>query len=230
MAAEGQLVTAHEEFSLMTGLPRDVELVSTVGVPSAPESLEGYLKTVEERPDVLALKAELEMVQALRRGVRAGHWPSVALLGNYYFSREGTQKGNDWDVGVTMNFPLFLGGMVSAQNREVHEREAEVQLLIAQARRQAENVIRTAYNNLSSSLSQLRVLQEALLSTERSYQLNARNYRFGQATNLEVIQALNSYQETKRTLDRTRFQALMFGAELKAATSFVFSLEKKGEQ
>lgn len=228
MAAEGQLIASLDEFSLMTGLARETELETSEEIPSMPEALESYLKRVEERPDILALKSELQMLEEQKRVVRAGHFPSLSLLGNYYFSREGTQKGNDWDVGVSMNFPLFMGGSVTAQNREVVEKEQELQLLIARQRRRAQIAIRTTYNNLISALNQHKALKEALLSTERSYQLNAKNYRFGQSTNLEVIQAMNSYQETKRAIDRSRFQALLAWAELRVATSFVFPIEKEG--
>jgi outer membrane protein TolC len=70
-------------------------------------------------------------------------------------------------------------------------------------------------------LDQIKALEAALKSTEGNYREQEKNYRFGQATNLDVIQALNSFQDSKRTLDRTRYLAFSAWAELKAATAQV---------
>lgn len=227
MAAEGQLVTAWDQFVLLTGLPRDVQLVRKREKPDSPQSIDVYLSLLEKRPDIAAMKAQIEGARSSIDAAKSGHFPSVSLLGNYYMTREGTQKGNNWDVGAVLTFPIFIGGLVKAQVREAGEKEGETALLLSLTRRQAEITIRTAYNNLTAALNQISALESALKSTEENYKEQEKNYRFGQATNLDVIQALNSFQDTKRTLDRTRYLALSAWAELKAATAQVSLAEVK---
>lgn len=221
MAAEGQLVTAWDQFVLFTGLPRDVKFVEKREKPDPPDKLEVYLSHLEKRPDIAAIKAQIDSFKNSIDTAKAGHLPSIALNGNYYLTREGTQKGNNWDVGATFTWPLFVGGLVKAQVREASEKTTEAEYLLGQTRRQAEIAIRTAYNNLVSSINQVNALESALNSTQANYKEQEKNYRFGQATNLDVIQALNTFQDTKRTLDRTRYLSLAAWAELKAATAQV---------
>ena len=108
---------------------------------------------------------------------------------------------------------------MSARVGEASAREKELEQLLSQTRRLAETSIRTAYNQWISALNQIQALEAALNSTEENYKEQSRNYRFGQATNLDVIQALNVFQDTKRTLERTRIQARAAFAELRALTA-----------
>lgn len=218
-AAEGQLVLAREQFVLVTGLPRDIQLVESKDQLKFPDNVDTYLSRLELRPDLVFFQARVESAQKGIEIASAGHLPSISMGGNYYLLREGTQKGNHWDVSATLSFPLFSGGSVSAQVRESILKLNEAELLLIQSRRQAETAIRTAYSHCVSALEQMRSLETAIRFAEENYREQEKNYRFGQATNLDVIQALNVFQDTKRTLDRTRYQALSAWAELKAATA-----------
>lgn len=229
MAAEGQLITAWDEFVLLTGLPRDVQLVKKRETPDPPQSIDVYLALLEKRPDITAMKAQIASAKSSVDVARSGHRPSVEALGNYYVHRTGPQDGNNWDAGISLSMPLYDGGSVSAQVREASEKEKEIELLLNQTRRQAEVAIRTNYNTLVSSLNQIKALESALSSTEQNYKEQSKNYRFGQSTNLDVIQALNLFQDTKRTLDRTNYLALSAWADLKAATAQVSLAEVKGD-
>lgn len=221
MAAQGQLVTAWDQFILFTGLPRDVKLVEKRENPAPPESIEVYLSRLDQRPDVAAVQSQIDSSKSSIDAAKAGHLPSLALNGNYYLTREGTQQGNNWDFGATLTIPIFAGGLIKAQVREAVEKVTESEFTLGQTRRLAEIAIRTAYNNLVSAMDQVKALESALNSTEANYHEQEKNYRFGQATNLDVIQALNIFQDTKRTLDRTRYLAFSAWAELKAATAQV---------
>ena len=221
-AAEGNLVIAWDQFFLLTGLPREIRLVEERERPQPPEDLETYLLRLEKRPDIAALRAQVEAATRRVDVSSAGHLPSLGIDGNYYFLHKGNQDvGNDWDIGASLRIPIFSGGLVRAQVREASEREREVELQLAQTRRQAEISVRTAYNSLLSAMGQITALESALKSTEQNYREQEKNYRFGQATNLDVIQALNTYQDTQRTLDRTRYQAFFAWAQLKSATAQV---------
>ncbi|MGK5084323.1 TolC family protein [Bdellovibrionota bacterium FG-1] len=225
MAAEGQLITVKEQFGLITGLGKHIDLAQPSETIRAPGSVDSYLSLLEKRPDIAAMKAQIEAAQKSIGVVQAGHLPALSITGDYYVFQGGTQKSNNWDAGLYLSFPIFSGGAVLAQVTEFSEREKEVELTLSQTRREAEIEIRNAYNNLVSAVNQIRSLRSALSSTEQNYKEQEKNYRFGQATNLDVIQALNVDLDTRRTLDRTRYQALTSWAELSSATAQVPMLE-----
>lgn len=221
MAMDGQFFTVKDQFALLTGLDKDTALDEPAETVPAPQPIATYLSLLENRPDILAIKAQVRESESNVRVAKAGHYPSLSATGNYYLTREGAQRGNDWDIGLSFSLPLFAGGAISGQVREFLERQKESELTLNQARRQAEIELRTAHNGLTSALNQIKSLQAALSSTEQNYHEQEKNYRFGQATNLDVIQAMNVFLDTKRTYDRTRYQAMTSWAQLNAATSQV---------
>lgn len=229
MAAQGQLVTSWDQFVLLTGLPRDIELAKKREVPEQPKNLENYLAFLDSRPDVQSMQAQIEWAKSTEDAVSAAHLPSVGVTGNYYITRDGPQKDNHWDVTGTITIPIFAGGLIKAQVHEAKEKIREVESMLGQTRRLAEISIRTAYNNLVAAMNQISALESALKSTEENYKEQEKNYRFGQATNLDVIQALNSFQDTKRTLDKTRYLALTASASLRAATAQISLADVKGD-
>jgi outer membrane protein TolC len=78
--------------------------------------------------------------------------------------------------------------------------------------------VRTLYQRLVSELDQLKTLKRASELAEQNYRAQNADYRLGLVTNLEVIQSLNSLQETKRVHDRTYFDAWATLAALEAAS------------
>ena len=67
-----------------------------------------------------------------------------------------------------------------------------------------------------SSTEQVKTLEQAVSTNEQNYTEQEKDYRFNLATNLDVLQALNNFHDTKRSLDRTRYQAMAAWAKLKA--------------
>lgn len=218
-AAEGQLESARNSFSLATGLDRRTVLHENLEMPELQASLDEYLRLVRKRPDILALESRLEAARENTSVMSAGHLPTVSLLGNYYLARKGSSENIDWDAGITVSLPIFSGGSVRAAVREARELETEAELSFHRGLRAAEAEIRTAYHNLQASVAQFRTLEDAVRTTERNYREQNREYGFSLVTNIDVIQALNLYQDAKRTLDRARFQALTAWAELRVAVA-----------
>ena len=219
IAAEGELTAALDQLVLSTGLPRHIKLLVKEDQIEKPQPVDDYLSHIDERPDIKAAKARTQSAESHISSARAGHFPSVDVGANYYPTREGARKDMNWDIGITLTMPIFTGGLVNAQMREASAVKTEADYLLASSKRRAETEIRTAYNSLVSAIDQIKALESALKFTEQNYQEQTKNYKFSQATNLDVISALNTYQETKRSFDRTRYQALLYWAQLKATTA-----------
>ncbi|MEK6775095.1 MAG: TolC family protein [Bdellovibrionota bacterium] len=221
LAAQGVHNVARDTFARVTGLDRTTLLTDPMRFPKEPKTIESYLNEIDNRPDIRALKLGVETNEHEIRSAQAGHLPTLSLIGNGYLSQSGVQSSNnpDWDIGLSLSFPIFSGGIVSAKVRQIREIEIQAELLLKNRRRVAEEEIRRAYSTLMSDLEQVKSLEKALSATEQNYKEQARNYSFSLTTNLDVIQALNALQDTKRTLDKTRFDALTAWAQLRSATA-----------
>jgi outer membrane protein len=207
----------------ITGLERDSELVETSIIPGSAGELKTYLQSLESRPDVQSLKALNSFYDYSIDAASSGHWPSLDLSGNYYLSHDGaptsTQNRDDWNAAVTLTIPVFSGGEISANVRQANELKNQSDLAMQKKLRDAEADVRTAYNNLVSALEQIKALETALAITEQNYKQQEKDYGYRLASNLDVLQALTSFQDTKRSLDKTKFQAYDAIAQLKAKTN-----------
>ncbi len=218
IAAQAELSRARDHFSYQTGLDRNMKIVDQANDPKLTESLESILAKIDSRPDMKSLTALRESAQYSVDVAKGGYWPSLDLSGNYYLSKTGTsQNDNRWDIGVTLTLPIYEGGSTQSKVRVAASQMQEADLLLKQRRRLIKSEIQTLYSNLQSLLQQKKSLETALAATEKNYLEQQKDYRYSLATNLDVIQALNTFQDTKRSYDHTRYQALITFAELEAS-------------
>lgn len=215
--AKATLRQAEEAFTLYTGLQGPYELETPASLPEFKTTQSELLKNTENRPDVVSAKEESLAADEAVGVAKGAHWPQIDLFGNYYFDRTGTLKDVKWDLGVNVTIPLFAGGTIQAAVRENLEVYKAKELSLSYTRRAAEKEMRSLADSYRSSLSQYQALKEAASLSDQSYKEQSKDYKYGLVSNLEVLQAMNTLQETKRAMDRTFFQALKTFAQLEVS-------------
>ena len=219
-AAQVAWEQARDQFVLMTGQPREVApAIPSVRdtLPSGLVPLENHLRRLEQRPDV---EAAHQVLRAAERGVDVAwgaHLPSVDAGGNWYLERTGILASTQWDISVTASMPVFQGGLVRSQVREAAQKRSTGELLLSQTRRAAEEEVRSAWLEAQGALQQIQLLERAHSLSEKNYQQQSEDYRLGLVSSLEVLSALNSHQDLKRSLDRARLQARLSLVTLRVA-------------
>jgi outer membrane protein len=226
-AAISVLERAKDSFALGTGLPRESALEESSPTLAevlaiSLEAVDVYLEKMPQRPDIVSLAESVSATDSEVSIARSGHFPSLDFTANYYFARAGIQSSVDWDLGVTLTLPLFQGGTVNSATQEAIYRRKEQELLLAQGKRSAESEIRLAYERVKSGREQFSSLENAVRLAERNYQRQVSDYRLGLVNNLEVIQAMNTFQETKRSLDQVRYEILAAWDALQASVGKLF--------
>ncbi len=210
--AEAQLLTAESEYkqSLISlqQAERTFEFYTKIKpgqmdelseVPKLTGSLNDYVIKVRTRPDIMATVQQTRVASKLIDVSKGGHYPSVDLTSNYYFDRTGVLASSEWDVGVAVVIPLFQGGGVQSGVREAVETKRIAELTSSETLRAAERDISINYQNLVQFQEQLKSLKQALAKAEEAYRLNKKDYNLGLVTNLDVLQSLNIFIETKRS-------------------------------
>ena len=159
--------------------------------------LEDYLKEIDYRPDYLATLAAERGARKKVAVVQAEHLPSIDLSADYSLIQEPRSKG-DWKVLLTMDLPIFEGGIVEARIKEQKALLRQNQLQIERLKREADQEIRTRFSNFNfSSLERIR-LQEWVELSEKNYSLLKQDYEKGVVSQLEVMDALKRWTEAKR--------------------------------
>ncbi len=214
---QGQLGVARQAFAFLSGLDPATALRDTEELPASVEPVEDYLARLVLRPDVKAGQQRLTAAQENVKVARGANLPSVDLNANRYLNRTGPLRDSEWDVGVALTVPIYTGGLLQAQVGAAVSQQTQAELALSQIRRQAEQEIRSVHQSVVYDQSQLEALDKATEAARKNYEAQQHDYRFGLVTNLDVLQALTSFQENQRALDRARFTAKSDYLTLQAA-------------
>ena len=214
------LSAAREVFAFLSGLPAATPLHDTEMVPAHPGPLDEYLARIALRPDIKAMQQRQAAAQENITVARGAHLPSLDLNANRYLERSGALENVDWDVQLALTVPLYAGGGLQSRVREALSQSTQAELSVSQARRQAEQEIRSVYQSVVLDRSQLDALEKAADAAQKNYSAQQRDYRLGLVTNLDVLQAQASFQENQRALQRVRYSAKLNWLRLQAAAVY----------
>ena len=228
---EAQLNTAEAQYQQglieLTQIEKDFEFLTKLSPGDLPElgeipklagDQEFYLSKLKARPDILAAQQQIKVANHQIDISKGGHYPSLDLVGNYYIDRTGILATSEWDAGIILSVPFYQGGGVQASVREAVATKRISELTAFETIRTAERQMSVLYQNYAQIRSQLQWLEKALAKSEEAYKLNKKDYQFGLVTNLDVLQSLNSYIQTKRSYDSLYASAHMSYYNLEAAT------------
>lgn len=211
------LIEAERSFEFYTGMKAS-ELSPLSMMPTDPGTLSVHLEKLKARPDIQAAVQQVKLRETQVSIAKGAHYPSVDFVGNYYFDRTGVLQTSEWDAAVQVSVPIFEGGRTQATVREAVENRKIAELESKQTVRAAERDLTILYQNFVASVSQLETMKSAVNKAEEGYRLNVRDYSYGQATNLDVLQSLNLFIETKRSYDSLQASAHMLYKNLEAST------------
>ncbi|MDX6767299.1 MAG: TolC family protein [Candidatus Methylacidiphilales bacterium] len=188
---------ARELFAYLIGRPADsFTLTPPSGLPAA-DKLETYLWKTGARPDLVAAAERQTATQRRSDAVRGEFLPTIK--GNFsYLALEDPEREQEWNIVVTVDVPVFDGGLRVARLSEAKSLYRASQLDFSRARRLADNEVRVAYNNFVSAAGQAVQLHEAERAALENYQAQKKDYTLGRASNLDVLSALLRWKEIIR--------------------------------
>ena len=110
-------------------------------------------------------------------------------------------------VQRALDAPLFTGGETKSVLRQAESEERASVLALSETRRNAEREVRERHRNLLSLLAQIKKLRRSAELAERNYAVQQKEYRLGLVNNLDVLSALNTWQESQVALNTTLLAA-----------------------
>ncbi|MBY0515513.1 MAG: TolC family protein [Bacteriovoracaceae bacterium] len=216
--AQYNLQSAQENLDFVTGSPHTPVFGSLPSQIESAAPLGDYLQKSQQRPDLKAKSQEVLMADKQVEIAKAGHQPNVDFTANYYGLRTGILEKSKWDVGVQVSLPLYQGGTVVAQSREMISKKRESVLGFEQLKRQIERDVKILWQNVQTIDHVIADLKKAYSRTEATYNENKKDYRYGLVTSLDVLVSLNDYINTKRSLERAILERELTFIQLKVAS------------
>lgn len=192
----------------------DIPLVGPV-----PANLGEWLKAADEGN--LSLKAA-EIVAAIAdKGIDiagSGHWPVLSADASYTNSTSGgfLAKSDDTRYGVTLNVPLFSGGITQSRVRAAKATHEQRVAELAGARRKAGSDAQIAYQNVLAGAAIVKARKQALLSNTTALEASSVGLEVGSRTTVDVLNAQQQLFAAQRDYARSRYDYLLAVLQLKA--------------
>ncbi|MBF0593486.1 MAG: TolC family protein [Candidatus Omnitrophica bacterium] len=196
-ASRGQRDVAAQLLEFLIGQP--IGQLAVDPLPEGPTDLESLVGKVDERLDVVAARESLESFKNNITVARSSFFPTVALAGNSYVKRTDANEGNDWDVMLNVNVPLFNGFNDVGLVRQARAQANEADLKLSLARRSAILEIRNAFTRYEAARRNALALSKAVIASDKNYQLQFDDFQKNLVNNLDVLQALEDLQSVRRS-------------------------------
>jgi len=204
---------AGQEFSLTTEAPYE---------PLATASLEEDLRRAYlMRADYLAAAQQVRAAEEMRRAATAEHYPNLSMAGNYGDAgiRPGSSHGV-FQVGATLNIPIFAGGKTHADVLEAEASLRQSQQQLENLRGQIDYDVRAARLDLDSAAEQVEVARSSVdLANQTLIQARDR-FAAGVTDNLEVVEAQEALAQASESFISSLYAHNIAKIELARAIGF----------
>ncbi len=161
----------------------------------------------ELRPDVLEAEQTYIVSQKKVISANAGLFPEITVDGNYYTRREGFQSGNDWDVRLTLDVPVFEVGSTLGDIKEASSNREKARLVWEEKKRMAFMEAKNALEEYNASQEAHEALHEAEKASRENYEILQKEFGQNLVNNLEVLDALRRSQDVQRRFNTAFFEA-----------------------
>ena len=228
--ALAQLDNAYEALRELTGArpPALAALSSELPlVGPNPEAADPWVDTaLQQNLGLVSAMAGLAAQQEEIRIQRAGHLPTLDLTASYTnqdqnFGGIAQIEREDGSIGLELNIPIYQGGLTRSRTREARERFQEAQALVEAARRSAERQVREAWRGVTTDISQVRALDQALQSSRTALRAQEAGLEVGTRTTVDVLNAQRELFRAERDRAQARYTYLLNGLRLKQAAGIL---------
>ncbi len=186
-----------------------------------PESLERWSTTAQQQNyTIIAARSATEQVKTAVKLKKAGHHPTVDLVGSYGISRTGSDTGSDMDIGmigIQLNVPLYAGGGTSSRVTQAQIDLTTAQNGLDRQRRAVKRQVRSAYRGVLSSVSQVEALRAATVSADSALTSTKAGYDVGTRTIVDVLNAQRNLFDSQRNYYQSRYAFILNSLQLKQA-------------
>ncbi len=204
LQAESQMQVALAMLGAAMGRPEAVPAAEGLETPlRANEPLQGDVdawvnRALAHRPDLKQLNIQEEIAKAEVDRARAGHYPSLALQGNYEINTEQFDDSQDsYTVGAVVQLNLFSGQRISGQS-------AEARALLSRIRAMREALAlgvrvdaQQAFHQAQSAWQSIEVARRAMAQSEEGLRIVADRYQNGLLALVSLLDAQVANQQAQ---------------------------------
>jgi len=224
--ARNALTLSRVVLARIVGIGEDFQLVESPAGEETLLPLDAYIETaMAHRADLKSAEIEKHMTENQIDVARGGFWPTLSIAGVYgrydQYPVAATTNRESAYGQVALNFPFFEGGLRMAEVREASVRNRQAQLRLDDLKKTIRVEVETTYVELKNLRGILLSLRDQLAFASDNYKAVSRQFEFGLANSIDVMDANTLLVSTERQLSAAVYA---YGAEhlrMKRATGLL---------
>jgi len=178
----------------------------------------GALSRATRRPDIMSGEEAIHQARLGVKYAKGSYLPILGFTGRWFTERIGFESNIRWDATLTLDVPLLEGGSNHAQIQEARSQDIIAELTFARLKRNVDQLVRTAQQDLGISVSESKAYQNAAELSLKNYEAQLKEYRLGRTSNIEVLQVLTNLQEVKRQWVASKYASKLDDVILRIST------------
>ena len=179
-------------------------------------------------PIIKQFQAAYEIASKEVERSRAGHYPTIDLVGGYTDSKSPTSNftgglganisSKSAQVGLQLALPLFQGGATQSRVRQALANKEKAEQDLENTRRTVAQSVRQSFLGVTSGAAQVKAFEAAQLSNQSSLDSTVLGREVGVRTGVDVLNAQQQLFQARRDLLAARYNAILSQLRLKAAS------------
>jgi outer membrane protein, multidrug efflux system len=211
VAGDESLRQSREALGLAVGLPEQVGVPPSVdlnGLEASARSSCRPAPSVDDRPDVAALRGRTELAQRAHNDVKYQFSPTVDVRSNVNTTTADTGRfpNTTWNVQAVLTVPIWDGGARYGNLRDTEAQEIVAQQQLEATRRQAIVQVTQARRGVTVAEDRRRVAVSARDLAAENDRLTRAAYLEGRGTSLELVAAAQTLRESEIQLALRDFE------------------------
>jgi outer membrane protein len=232
ITAENTLADSREALTQITGKPADnlkkLREQLPMDAPSPNDPKAWVAEAVKSSPSILAAQYSVESSEHSISSARAGHLPTIDASLGYNKSTAWTQNGGAGSaaasgtlgssgsngrgatsVGLTLNVPIFSGGLTQSRVRQsIYQRDA-AQDSLESVRRQVVRDTLNFYRSVVAGISKVEATKAAVESSESARDATQAGFEVGTRTIVDVLIAQQNLTSSLSDYSQARHQFIL---------------------
>ncbi len=235
VATENNLRFARISLARLVELPKGYNLTPSEKIKSNRKypALDKLIhNALLKRVDLKSLRMANKISESEIDYYKGAHWPTISVEGVYTGMNSDPEVHFPDDesihVGLNLNFPIYEGGLRSAEISQALAKNRQVELQIKDFIKQVAVDVEQAWLELKTSESILGSLEDKLKSAQENYNAVSQMYEHGLADSLDVIDANTLLLRSERGLSDAKYNYMLSVLNLERAEgSFLEKIQKK---
>ncbi len=169
------------------------------------------MEGLKSRPDVMALRDSRDAALKFAHAERASRFPVIAAVGSAgVVPIHDPQLPDSYAAaGLTLNIPIFAGGLYSARQKEAELRARAADEQLRDAENNVVRDVRIAWLNARNAFDRMQITRQLVANASRSFDLAQARYTNGVSSIVELNQAQLNKVSADIAYANTKYEYLL---------------------